>query len=367
MVLVQILMLTSFYAIAKIIGVVFIYFFTRQLNRSFKREHGVIAYSAPEEIQESVDEIEKIVAIDFIANSGEIALVKKVDNHSLFIEIVDADLNHKETISLADEIFNTHKFNKFQCLPDRHFYFNISNFQAERWNKWHLKIDFSGNTIQKVIDDLEEKYKYSHDRNLVFFDIRKFKEINLINFFDDFFEEDSFDYNRSMGDPIDLFYSSDYKRLSLCYFFKDEEEPRGNFSVFNIEDYENPKLISSLKIDSYGNDIKFSNDHTRIVYWRWECQDKKGFVIQYVILKLEEFSITLEKRINIKYGHNVFGHIYFLINQSIVKVDYNKFRIRHIETNENKIIPRDEHSPYCSNENTLVYLNNYQLEKLSFS
>ncbi|QIL41947.1 hypothetical protein G7074_23370 [Pedobacter sp. HDW13] len=305
MVLVQILMLTSSYAIAKIIGVVFIYFFTRQLNRSFKREHGIIAYSAPEEIQESMDEIEKIVAIDFIANSDEIALVKGVGNQSLFIEIVDADLNHKETISLADEIFNTHKFNKFQCLPDRHFYFNMSVFQAEKWNKWHLKIDFYGNI---------------------------------------FFEEDSFDYNRSMGDPIDLFCSSDYKRLSLCYFFKDEEEPRGNFSVFNIEDYENPELISSLKID-----------------------DKKGFVIQYVILKLEEFSITLEKRINIKYGQNVFGHIYFLINQSIVKVDYNKIRIRHIETNENKIIPRDEHSPYCSNENTLVYLNNHQLEKLSFS
>ena len=358
-------MVTTSFVIAKIICAILIYLFTRRLGRNYKRGYGIVTYSENEEMQES---LEKIVAMDFIENSDKIALLKVADNNRLFIEICDAKCNHQETISLVDEIFIDYKFNKFQCLPDRHFYFNMSSFQAEKWNKWHLRIDFSGNTIEKVIDDLEEKYNYSYDRNLFFFDTRKFKEINLINFFDVFFEEDSFNYNRiSMGDPVDLFFSSDHKHIGLGFFFKDEEIPRGNFSTFNIKDCENPELISSLKIDNYGNDIKFSNDNTRIVYWRWESQDKKGFLIQYVILKVQGFSIMEENKINIKYGLNFSANNYFLINQTIVKEDYNKFRIHHIETNENKIIQRDDHSPYCTNENSLVYLYNHQLEKLSFS
>lgn len=336
--------------------------------------------------------IERIVAMGFMKNSSQVALAKVDDDYRLFIEILDLESTCREIINLKQDIyidygalshannpnlfltFNSsfekeHKssIRKFQCLPGQYFYFNLVNYWRDKWSKWHLKIDFSGNTVEKCIDDLEEKYEYKHDRDLVFFDTRQFREVNLIKFFDDFFEADSFNYNRvCMGDSVDVFLSSDNKSLGVCYFCKDEEIPRGNFCVFNIQDCDIPELVFSLKVDTYGTDLKFSNDNSKIIYWRWEEQNNRAPLIQYVIMDIDEPAVLKEKRIDIQYNKHLSWLDYFLMDKLIVKLEYDKFRIHSTETKQNRIIPRDHFSPYCSNENTLVYLHNDQLEAIVF-
>jgi len=334
--------------------------------------------------------IEKIVAMDFMENSNKVVLAKVDLDYKLFIEIVDIKNDFKEIIYLDEDFFldykslyyyhedklalsmifnsgsNTRKLsyvNKFKCLSYNNFYLNISSSVEEKWADWHLKINFSGNVIEKIIGELDERSRDSRDINLVFFDTKEFRQINLTEFFDVFFEEDSFSYNRVMGDSIEAFFSSDNKNLGICYFFKDEEIPRGRFSVFNIQNFENPELIFSFKIDDYGNDIKFTNDNSKISYWRWEKDENDENLIQYVIREVNEFSFEKEKRFNVKFN-DVVARNYYFINNTILEEYYDKFQIHNTDTKENMTVLRNNYSPYCINENTLVYLNNYKLEKL---
>lgn len=83
-------------------------------------------------------------------------------------------------------------------------------------------------------------------------------------------------------------------------------------------------------------------------------------------MDIDEPAVLKEKRIDIQYNKHLSWLDYFLMDKLIVKLEYDKFRIHNAETKQNRIIPRDHFSPYCSNENTLVYLHNDQLEAIVF-
>lgn len=315
---------------------------------------------------------EKILAIDFLQHSTKFAVVKKDKENRFLIEVICIENTSEEIIYLNDLFINSSSIqhiNKFQCLSSDNFYFNASIWENEKLVRYHLKVNFSGKIIKQTVDDLDEKYINAFDRDLVFFDRNEFKEINLMEFFEDFFSDDEFFYHYySMGSKISSFFSSDNKKLGICYFFKDGEYPRGRFTIFNIENFEKPKVIFSKKVEDFGNDIKFTYDNSKISYWRWGNYDEKSIVIEYAIRELNELSFENEKRIEIKYFSNDFSmRNYYFISSTLIKQCLNKFELFDIVTSNRSTILRDVHSPYCINGTTMIYIHNSKLEKLFIS
>lgn len=311
---------------------------------------------------------ETILEIDFLQHSTKFATLKKTTESRFLIEVVCIENNFEESIYLNDVFFNSssiQQINKFQFLSFNNFYLNASIWENKKLVRYHLKVNLSGKIINKTVDNLVEEYINTLEKDLVFFDLNGFKEVNLMHFFDEFFSEDEFYYHRSMGFGISSFFSSDNKKLGICYFFKDGEHPRGRFAIFNIENFEKPKVIFSKKIEDFGNDIKFSYDNSKISYWRWGNYDEKSIEIEYVVRELNEFTFENEKRIKIKYSSNNFSMSnYYFIRNTLIRQSFNKFELYDLLTDKNYTILRDENSPYCINDTTMIYIHDCKLEKL---
>lgn len=341
--------------------------------------------------QQLPENIEKIVAIDFIKNSTKVALAKVDNLFRLFIEIVDLITSSKEIVNLEKDIFLNYSslyyydeftlssiFNsnikyrypadlkEFTCLSNNVFYLKISLYNENLYEDWHLQIDNKGKVVNEQIDNLDRKYKFYSDRNSVFFDINKFEEINMKDFFNDFFEEDQFDYYiYAMGDTFSANLLADERKLGLWYFFKDEEIPRGNFSIFDIKDAYNPQLIFSFKLDEYG-DFKFSFDKKKVIYWHYE--NNQGTLRSYHVREVNANSFDQKQEIFIEYDKNNSHVIDFaLINETLLEVFLDKFKLHDVLTKKSYKVPRDISSPYCFNSKTLVYLHNYKLKKINFN
>lgn len=339
-------------------------------------------------------DVEKIVGMDFMENSDKAAIAKIDDDYKLFFEIIDFENNFTDTIYLEEDIFikpssvylydddqynlpmifhsnlddkNLSFINNFKFLSKNCFYLKImtdNKDDGQRYN-WNIKINFEGKIVEKCIDDLNKRFDYFEERDLVFFDTNTFREINLIEFFDNMFDEYNFQFNRTIGNLYSTFLSSDNKKLGFCFFFKDEEIPRCNYSIFDINNFEKPELIFSYRIDDYGNDFKFSKDNKKIIYWRYE--DDEGTIISFIIRELDENIFEQPKKILIEFAKDFYMKDYELVNDTLIIIGLEKLKLFNLETNEDFIIQRNMHSPYCITGNNLLYLNNYKLQLIDIS
>ncbi len=336
---------------------------------------------------------EKIIAIDFIQNTDKIVLAK-VDNYcKLFFHIIDVESDFQKNVYLSEDIHinpdilrEFDRFNKsifsynhcyhylkdkklyniseFKSLSDNTFYFILGTVENYEKIAWYIKINFDGQVIEKKVFDLYKRYK---EYNLifgiefVFFDIEKFREYNLTEFFDDFFDDDDFRYNLDMGDSCDVRLSLDNKKLGVSYFFKDNDEPRGNFSLFDVTNFEKPNLVFSYKSEESVFRYKFIENDSKIIYWNY--QDREGILIEYIIRELNKDSFEKKQIFNIERPLESYGiDSFYYINNFIIEVYYDKIVFHNTITKERYIIQRDVQTPYCLNKNKLFYIVDSKLK-----
>ncbi|MBD8082697.1 hypothetical protein [Chryseobacterium caseinilyticum] len=361
------------------------------------------------------NEIEKIIALDFFQNSKRFSAAKIDDNYKLFFEISDAETDKTETIYLKEDIFikpmslfyyddyfwqiqsstvteeqDLYYVLKFKIVSDQFFYLKVFTDQPNNLRiHYHIKIDFNGRITEKLIDNLDQRYDDSQDKNLIFFDFKKFKEINLINFFDDFFAKENFLYNRNMGDPYSTFFSSDYLKLGICYFFVDENILRGYYAIFDIDNFEKPRLLFSATIDEYGNNFnfssddkekprllfsskiddgknfEFSSDDKNVIYWRYR-NDKRTELL-FTIRELNKNFFQNEANFLIEFSEGFYIKDFKLINNLIIIIGSKKIYFHNLHTNQNLEISRNINSPYCVTADYVFYINNYKLEIIDLS
>ncbi|AYN02818.1 hypothetical protein EAG11_00495 [Flavobacterium sp. 140616W15] len=326
---------------------------------------------------------ENIIGMDLINFKHQIALVTVDNLCRLFLKVFDIENgDFVDIISLNDfhgnpkdfNLFNNVnkssndyysrslylndkilcKVNKFNSLSNNNFYLHLTIEGGD----WHIEIDPNGNVIKKIEDDVQKRVEFYCDQNYIIFDIENFKEHKLFEFFDIFFESDDFSYNRVMDNYVfSLFLSSDNKKLGFIYFNKDDNSPRGNYSVFEVSDFNNPQLIFSYRIDECGNGHRFNSDNNKIVY---RLHD------EVVIRELDNNKFEKEIRIET----NILKDTYhcqgvYNIKNFIVEVYYNKFYFLNINTKEYFLVGREVGSTYCIKEDKIFYTEGTKLKMIT--
>lgn len=281
---------------------------------------------------------------NFYVNPSDIDLFNDVNTHYFEHELPNTNIELKEVVSIND----------FQSLTNDCFYLNLSGKE-----NCHVKVNLKGEIINKSINDIENKYKYSHDRDFVFFDIEKFEESPLFEYFDSVFDYDDFEYNRIMQNYVySLFFSTNKKKIGLFYFNKDYDSPRGNYSFFDASDLKNLKLLFSFRVDEPHSNHKFKFNENNTIYY---YNPDEGFVIS----ELDNNKLLKKIAINDKLTEQLNDYQnFYLIKNKIIKTYYDRFVIFDSISNENMHIKREFNSAYCYNENKIIYIYNGQLKMI---
>lgn len=248
------------------------------------------------------------------------------------------------------------RIHEFQSLSDGNYYLKISN-----QNSFHIHINKEGKVIRSLLDDISTRY-HNSERDFVIFDTESFEELALYDFFDEMFDYDDFHYHRIMNEYVyNLFISADKKRIGIFYFCKDYDSPRGNYSFFDSSDLNNLKLIFSQRVDEPHSNHKFKiNDNNTIYYFN-------PYKEVFVISELVNNSLFKKVEISDNLKEELFGYEnFYLINDKIVEVLYDRFVIFDSISEAIVQISREIHAPYSFNENKLVYIINGQLKIVEF-
>jgi hypothetical protein len=328
---------------------------------------------------------EKIIAMDLINGKNQIALITANNVCRLSLKIFDIEKGDFISIAALDDFYvnptdsnlfsdanrssnNFYSFslylhdkilcrvNKFNSLSNNNFYLNLTSEK----NNWHLEIAHDGKLIKKIVDDVEKRFEFYFDRDYVMFDIENFKEHKLFEFFDVFFENDDFLYNRVMDNyAYSLFLSSDSKKLGFVYFNKDDDSPRGNYSVFDVDDFNNPKLIFSYRIDECGTGHKFDSDDNKIIY---------SLHNEVIIREID--SNNFEKEVRLK--TNILDEKYYYeglynIKNFLIEVYHSKFHFMNISTKEYFLTDREIGSRYCIKEDKIFYTEGTKLKMITLN
>ena len=308
----------------------------------------------------SVDKTCKLHIKKFSLKSNKIESAFPVDN--FYVEPLNTDLfNDFNTHYFKHELPNTNveqieviSVKDFQSLTNDCFYLNLSGKE-----NYHVKINLKGEIINKSINDIESKYKYSTERDFVFFDIENFEEYPLFEYFDSVLEYDEFWYNRIMDHYVySLFFSTDKKKIGLFYFNKDYDSPRGNYSFFDARDLKNLKLLATYRVDEPHSNHKFKINDNNTIYFYNPYKDV------FAISNLENNSII---EISNNFKLELFGYKdFFMISNKMIKVYYDRFVVFDSISETNIQIKRVINSPYSFNENKLIYVNDGKLKLIEF-
>lgn len=328
--------------------------------------------------------VEKVVAMSFLEDSDRLAIAKIDDGYKLFIEVINLNDTTTETIYLEDdisirpsslyyyydfmmaisdkEVETLSSIEDFKFLSEKYFYLNVSmpKQNGHEIYRWNIKIDFKGKTVEKTDDELIKRYQNSQDIGLEFFDITTFKVINLKDFFNDFYRDKDFSSNEFQDKYCYTFLSPDQKKLGLVYFFKDGTMPRGNLSFFDTQYFELPQILFSYDFEGFLPNIKFIKNTNKIGYKYYENEEER--LISFVIIELDESKFEDGEKITIECPENYYVRDYELIDKTLIIIGSTEIQFYHIETKENFTIPCNLHTPYCCNDTTFVYMNNYKVE-----
>lgn len=281
---------------------------------------------------------------NFYVKPLNIDLFNDFNTHYFKHELPNTNIEQIEIISVKD----------FQSLTNDCFYLNLSGKE-----NYHVKINLKGEIISKSINDIESKYKYSTERDFVYFDIEKFEEYPLFEYFDSVLDYDDFEYNCIMQNYVySLFFSTDKKKIGLFYFNKDYDSPRGNYSFFDASDLKNLKHLFTYRVDEPHSNHKFKINNSNTIYFYNPYKEV------FTISSLENNSII---DISDNLEEELFGYEdFFMISNKIIDVYYDRFVVFDSISETNIQIKREIHSPYGFNENKLIYVNDGKLKLIEF-
>jgi hypothetical protein len=327
--------------------------------------------------------IEKIVAIDINEKASEIALVKIDDKYKIYIEIINS---HSDRIIHLSEYIYYQKtllyyFNDypFPIIFDPNldgkdfsrilnfkffesiFYLNIKTTTKENTYRWNLKINSSGTVIEKSTDSLDEFYS-EQGNSLTFFDSKNFKELDLTEVFNNFFKKDQSCYNLFIKGYYSVALSPNKEKIAIEFLFVNDSTHQ--FLIFDISNFEIPKLISLNYFYESLDRFKFSKDNKKIIYSKRDTNDDS--IIHYFVREIKTGTLGKSEKFSIEHEYRVFSYDFELVNNAILEIESFCFNLHNLIAKETYFIPRNNHSPYCLNNNELIYINNYNLEKIIF-